>query len=374
MRFFILFATLLLIAGLFCTAYANDYLIKPGDTIGVTVMGEAELTKKVIVDPKGNIALPLMGSIAVANLTPEQAAQLIATKLRSYLKNPQVSIELVEVSKIPVTVSGEVKVPGIYPVANGARVIDAITAAGGTTPKADLSKVTITHAGSSESTVIDFNRFMLYADAGANPILNPGDMIVVASFEKKSLGMISVIGAVRTPGPYPITQGITAREAVMMAGGPTELADIRSVQLRREGASQPVPVDITGSGSDNPILNPGDVVFIGVLRAMGYFTVQGGVAKPGKYEITGQTTLTEAIAVAGGTAGKPNLSQVSILRPSGTSNQAIAVNVDDIISGKASDVPIKDGDNIYVPPGKERPRYLEIISVAISLGWLIFKQ
>jgi polysaccharide export outer membrane protein len=367
------------VTGLFCTALADDYLIKPGDTIGVTVLGEAELTRKIVVDPEGNISLPLAGSIAVSGLNPKEAAQLVAKKLRSYFKNPQVSVELVEMAKIPVTVSGEVKAPGIYPVVNGARVIDAITAAGGTTLKADLSKVTITHTGSSESMVVDFNRFMHSADMTSNPVLKSGDAVVVASLEKTSLGMISVIGAVRTPGQYPISRGVTAREAVMMAGGPTELADVRNVQLRRESASQPMPVDITGSGPDNlslnPIVNPGDVVFVGVLRAVGYFSIQGGVAKPGKYEITGQSiTLTEAIAMAGGTAGKPDLTNVSILRPSEKGNQTVAVNADSILSGKAQDVAVKDGDSIYVPPGKEKPRLIEVLSVAISLGWLLFSK
>jgi protein involved in polysaccharide export with SLBB domain len=220
---------------------------------------------------------------------------------------------------------------------------------------------------------------MLAADINSNPVLKSGDTVVVASLEKTSLGMISVIGAVRTPGQYPIARGVNAREAVMMAGGPTELADVRNVQLRRESATQPVPVDITGSSPDNPaqnpVVGPGDVVFVGVLRAVGYFSIQGGVAKPGKYEITGQsTTLTQAIAMAGGSAGKPDLTSVSILRPSGTGNQTIAVNADAILSGKSQDVPVKDGDNIYVPAGKENPRYIEMLSVAVSLGWLIFRK
>ena len=99
---------------LFCLlgyAYADDYHIKPGDSIGVTVLGETDLTKHVVVDPKGNISIPLINEIHVADLTLSQAAQEITKQLSKFVKSPQVSVELVDSAKMQVTIIGEVKTP-----------------------------------------------------------------------------------------------------------------------------------------------------------------------------------------------------------------------------------------------------------------------
>lgn len=354
---------------------ADDYLIRPGDSLGLVVLGETDLTRHVIVDPQGNVSLPLVHEVNVAGMTVTQAAEKITTALKQYIKNPQVSLELIEPVKLEITVSGEVQRPGIYPIKSGGSVMDAITAAGGFTPKSDTAKLTVSHSGSAgPATTLNMNKFLMASDPSVNIPLLAGDTIFVPLMGIPPIGSIQVLGAVRSPGPFPLSDGMTAREAIAAAGGPTEVADFKSVKVRHEGSSDTVNIDFTNlfpGTPSNPLLKPGDVVFVSVQQVLGYFTIQGAVTKPDRYAIKDNpTNITDAIALAGGTT-HAQLNKVSVVRMTNGVSQTLKVNVKDILQNGAANVPIRDGDTIYVPGGKSAPGTLGVLSVLGSLGWLI---
>jgi len=355
---------------------AENYLIKPGDSLGVTVLGEPDLTRRVVVGPQGGIALLLASEVKVAGLTTSQAADQIAKQLREFIKNPQVTVELLEPAKMQVTVSGEVQRPGVYPVAAGARLLDVIAAAGGYTATADLSRVAVSHAdNSAAATIVDLSKFLLSGDASVNVPVTAGDTVLIPTRETATVGTVMILGAVRQSGQHPITQGMTLREAVMLAGGPTELADLSKVTLRHEGSPLAITVDYAsaaaGDPSANPALKPGDVIYVAMREQLGFYTIQGAVASPGRYDLRGKTSVTEAIAIAGGVRDRAKLSDVRILRASNGAAQTIRANVSEIMAGRAENPAIQNGDSVFVPGGKGRPDYLRILSLVISLGWLL---
>ena len=69
-----------------------DYVISPGDALQVAVFGEADLSKTYIVGPAGTIVLPMLGQVAVADLTLDQAGKVITQKLRELLRVPHVTV------------------------------------------------------------------------------------------------------------------------------------------------------------------------------------------------------------------------------------------------------------------------------------------
>ena len=358
-------------------AYAEDYHIKPGDTIGITVLDEKDLTKHAVVDPKGNISMPLINEIHVADLTLSQAAKDITSQLQKFIKNPQVSIELIDSSKMQVTISGEVKSPGVYSVPSGAQLMDVITMAGGYSQTADLSKVAINHKGNT-STTIDLSKFLLAGDAGQNVQMSAGDTIFIPTRETEVIGIVTVLGAVRQAGQHQIVKGMTVREAIMLAGGPTELADINKVTLRHAGTSEALRIDYVAASSGlltaNPELKPGDVIYVAAREVLGHYTIYGAVATPGRYELKDKTTLTEAIAMAGGAREKARLDNVKILRTTNGTNQTIVANVTAIMGGKAENIIVQDQDSIYVNQPKEGIDWFKMLSVGASLAWLLLRH
>jgi len=205
----------------------SDYRLSVNDLLDIAVYREPDLSKTVRVSPRGEITFPLLGNLMVAGLTgKELEAEITALLAADYLVSPQVSVFIKEYSKI--SVLGEVKRPGAHELKSGMTLIEAITLAGGFSDKADLANISLTRVKEEEEKeerLIDITPPQA-AERGIT--LRPNDVIVVGE-----LGMVSVIGKVRNPGRYSIEQGMTAVEAIALAGGFTETAAENNVKVIR---------------------------------------------------------------------------------------------------------------------------------------------
>lgn len=119
-------------------------LIGPGDALAIEVFGVPDLSREVRVDSSGTIALPLAGSIAVIGDTPEQVAEKVEARLRANsVRDPRVSVGVTEMVSQVVTVEGEVRRPGVYPVLGKSTLMRAIARAEGTSEFADANHVVV---------------------------------------------------------------------------------------------------------------------------------------------------------------------------------------------------------------------------------------
>lgn len=165
---------------------------------------------------------------------------------------------------------------------------------------------------------------------------------------------VSVVGDVKNPGVLELRGRKNLLEAVAMAGGLSpDAGHLVALTRINNNVVQSVLIDLdklaeTGDSRLNPTLLPDDV--INVPRA-GVFYVEGIVKKPGAYPLLTKTTLTQAIATAGGV-------DESLSRASGTTlyrklangeRQAFAIDVDDIASGHVPDMEVQSDDVIVVP-------------------------
>jgi polysaccharide export outer membrane protein len=151
------------------------YLIESGDLLEIIILGEEELSRTLMVMHNGTVSFPLIGEVKVAGLTTEQAAELIAEKLKKYFTQPVVSIIFKSPTLPYVSVFGEVLRQGAVEYQRGLRVTDYIALAGGPTIKANLSKV----------KVVKFQEGVpLATTINVDDILNKG--IIEQNFELKS--------------------------------------------------------------------------------------------------------------------------------------------------------------------------------------------
>jgi polysaccharide export outer membrane protein len=143
--------------------------LKAGEKIRVTVFGEPTLSGDFQIDPSGFVSLPLAGTVKAAGLTQLELEQALKAKFASgYLKDPKITVGIAEFR--PFYIVGEVEKPGAYPYTGGLTVLSAIAIAGGTTYRANQSKVLIQHAG--EGSMRE------YSTDAPIPIL-PGDIIQI---------------------------------------------------------------------------------------------------------------------------------------------------------------------------------------------------
>jgi protein involved in polysaccharide export with SLBB domain len=143
--------------------------LQPGEKIHINVYGEPTLSGDYQIDPSGFVSLPLAGTVKAVGLTQQQLEQALTTKYSSgYLKDPKITVGISEFR--PFYIVGEVEKPGAYPYTGGLTVLSAIAIAGGTTYRANQSRVLIQHTG--EDSMREYNM-----DAPI-PIL-PGDIIQI---------------------------------------------------------------------------------------------------------------------------------------------------------------------------------------------------
>ena len=106
---------------------SNHYLLGPGDVLQISVWGYPELTNVITVRPDGMVSFPLIKEIKAMALTPEELRQEINQQLCKIIKDAQVNLTVINFRTINISVLGEVRNPGIYPIEGECTVVEAIT-------------------------------------------------------------------------------------------------------------------------------------------------------------------------------------------------------------------------------------------------------
>jgi polysaccharide export outer membrane protein len=125
-------------------------VLGPGDRISVQVFLHPESSTGEVgvrIDLEGRLDLPLLGVVALAGLTADEARALLTRELGRYLRDPQVSVNLLELASRRFYVFGEMERPGAYPLELELTALQALTLAGGFRPGADRHQVALLRGG-----------------------------------------------------------------------------------------------------------------------------------------------------------------------------------------------------------------------------------
>lgn len=242
--------------------------IGPGDLVEVALFDAPELSGRFRVDDKGDIQVPLLGSVHVEGLTADQAASQIGKDyVAAQVLKPEASqatVFIEEYASQGITVSGEVKSPGVYPALGVRMLNDVITAAGGVTEYAS-SKVIITRRDDPDHPLT-----VEYDPEALKPVLPrvqilPGDSIMVPR-----AGIVYVLGDVNKPGGYVLNgrDVLTVEKLLGLAGGSAAAAGLNRAELARnlpDGRREMVRISliriIKGKAPD-VALQDGDVLWV----------------------------------------------------------------------------------------------------------------
>ncbi len=250
-------------------AATNDYRIRVGDTLSVTVYGEAALSVAALsVLPGGSIVVPLAGQVHVAGLVPDQAAAAVARSLARYLRDPKVTVAVALVGPVEVLVLGNVKTPGKFLLQPESRLTDALAAAGGLGPTdGDYPTARLQ---SSDGTVkeISLQRLLHDGQVDLNVRVSNEMTVYVPSLVTIS---VQIFGAVDKPGDVALHQGDRVLAAVARAGASPSLnPDLNNVMVRHvqpDGKTLVQTVNLyeivrSRDESKDILLEKGDVVFV----------------------------------------------------------------------------------------------------------------
>ncbi|MGA8764504.1 MAG: polysaccharide biosynthesis/export family protein [Candidatus Sulfotelmatobacter sp.] len=205
--------------------------LSAGDLIDVGVYNVPELTTKARVSNSGDVYLPLIDYVHVADLTVDEAQVLIQKRLADggFVRSPHVTLFVDESNAQGVTILGDVSKPGIYPVLGERKLYDLLSAAGGFTPTAGRN-VSIIRRGESQPITVKLPR-NLADDLQGNVAILPGDTITVPRAP-----VIYVVGDVGHPSGLLVDNGnLTVLQAIALAGGTNRTAKMNGVRIVRKG-------------------------------------------------------------------------------------------------------------------------------------------
>jgi protein involved in polysaccharide export with SLBB domain len=265
----------------------NDRIV-PGDAIEVQIEDAWELSKTYEVNASGTFLMRFLGTITAQHRTEKELADVIADGLKGrYLKDPKVSVRIIRPSRAVKNllgaidryyfIQGAVRNPGAYQIEGEASLLMLIALAGGLTqthgPIAYILRER-SNKGTGrdrsdnakpeyETTTVHLDPLLQRAIREEAP-LQRGDIVNIPVGD-----IFSVAGAVAAPGSFPFKQGITLREAIMLAGGLTAKATTTRAVIFREnpttGNREEINVNLAavlrGKGKDI-LIQPYDVIVV----------------------------------------------------------------------------------------------------------------
>ncbi|MDA8177988.1 MAG: polysaccharide biosynthesis/export family protein [Desulfobacteria bacterium] len=157
-----------------------EYRMGPEDVIKVSVWENKDLTLDLVVRPDGKISMPLIQDVVAEGRTAVELATTIHDRLLTFIKEPQVSVIVLQVNAPKYFVIGNVAKPGTYSLRSETSVLQALALAGGFTQFASTRNIKLIRnsGGKQDSRRINYNDMIDEAGEG-NYILKSGDTIVV---------------------------------------------------------------------------------------------------------------------------------------------------------------------------------------------------
>jgi polysaccharide export outer membrane protein len=258
------------------------YVLSSGDQIMLRAYQMEEISDRPYrIDSDGNISLPVLGAVHVGGLTVEQTEASLLGRLKAYVQNPQVTVNVVQYRSEPVFFVGVFRAPGIYPLQGRRTLVEMLTSIGGLQPNASHRiKVTrrreygalplpnATDGADGKTTVAEISMGSLREN------VNPAEDIVLQPFDVISVEraeMVYVNGEVNKVGGIELGErdSISLVQLITLSGGlgkdaaPEKALVLRPVLDTSRRAE--IPVDLkkvmTGKASDFPLL-PNDLLYV----------------------------------------------------------------------------------------------------------------
>ena len=205
-----------------------------GDKLRIAVFQSPELTTEARISQRGTVLMPLVGEVTLVGLTPAEAGARIAERLKSgdFLKNPQVTVSVLEVRSRQVTVLGQVNRPGKFALdGSDAKLTDILALAGGVNANGADTVTILVRRSDPQKREINLPEMLRDGDLSANLKIESGDMIYV-----DRAPVFYIYGEVQRAGAYRLEPNMDVMQALAVGGGITPRGTERGMKIRRRAA------------------------------------------------------------------------------------------------------------------------------------------
>lgn len=236
-----------------------EYMLGAGDVVRVSVYQNPDLTVETRISETGAISFPLLGTVLIGGRTVGAAEKTIADGLRAgnFVRQPQVTVMLLQVRAHQASVLGQVNRPGRYPIeVADMRLTDLLATAGGVAGTGgDQLVLTGTRNGKPFRQEIDLpNVFSAEQNRANDVLIQNGDVLWV-----DRAPLVYIYGEVQRPGPMRLERGMTLMQVLAAGGGLNQRGTERGIRVHRKGADG--KVQVIQQAMDDAVKD-GDVVFV----------------------------------------------------------------------------------------------------------------
>ncbi len=260
----------------------GNYVLGADDQISLIVADLEEISNKPFrIDMHGDVNVPLIGRVHAGGLTADQLEGEIAKRLRQFVKNPNVVVNIAGFSSQPVSVLGAVTTPGVHQIQGRKTLFEVLSSAGGLRPDAgNTIKITRDLRWGSiplpdtrmdatkrfTTASLDIKSVMNASNPAANIEVRPDDVISVPKGE-----VVYCVGFVHKPGGFTLGENetLSTLQVLSLAEGlaPTAASDKAKILRAVAGSSKRTEIDVNlkllmaGKAEDVP-LKAQDILFV----------------------------------------------------------------------------------------------------------------
>ena len=264
------------------TPVPSDFVIGPGDELRIRVWGQVSFQTNVRVDRSGEIFLPQIGPVHVADMPFSALDAHLRGAIGRVYRNFDLTVDVGQIRAVQVYVSGQARRPGVYTVSSLSTLVDALFASGGPSVQGSMRHIQL-RRGSAVVTDFDLYDLLIHGDKSKDVKLQSGDVIFIPPVGPQA----AVAGSLRNPAIYELRANESLAGLLANAGGVTSVASDARVSIERiedhsDRHAMEVPYDASGLATP---LADGDLVRVFSIVPIYRKTVilRGNIANPGRF-------------------------------------------------------------------------------------------
>lgn len=332
-----------------------NYKLGSGDEVVIDIWGASQSTIQETISPDGNIYVENLGPVHLSGLTVTQANNYLKKQLGQIYSSisgdepeSNIRLSLAQNRTIQVHVMGEVENPGTYTMSSFATIFNALYQAGGVNEVGTLREVKV-YRNDKMAATYDVYDFILNGNSDMGIRLEDNDVVSVDAYKN----LVSVTGNVKRPMYYEVLDNETLEQLMKYAGGFAGNAYKEDVRLIRNGKREREIYTLNTAEQQSFILADGDSVSVDSIMPSfaNMVEVKGAVYRPGQFQMDGRVnTVKQLIECAGGLKDDAFMNRAILNRrnPNNTMEN-LAINLEELMSGKAADVALRKNDVLLVP-------------------------
>ena len=329
-------------------ATPQNYVLGPGDAIYIDIYGASQKTEEVTVSPDGYVVIEDFGPIQVSGLTVEQASARVRSQLGARYSSSKIRLSLGQTRTITVNVMGEVKTPGSYTLSAFATVFHALYMAGGPSEIGTLRNIKV-YRNNRLVTTVDVYDYILNGKLSGNIRLADNDVITVGTYDC----LVNVTGKVKRPMYYEMKRNESMKTLITYAGDFASDAYRKSVRVVRKEGSRYAVYNVGEFDLGSFRMADGDSVSVDSLlnRYSNMVEVKGAVFRPGMYQIGGQINSVKSLLEQSEGVTEEAFTAHAVMHRMRADRtlEVVPVDIEGIMSGMVSDIPLQNEDVLFVP-------------------------